>query len=40
MGGSTKELNTGQIDLEIGIPSDEFCKHDPQKEGLDPEKSQ
>ena len=40
MGGSIKELNTGQIDLKIGIPSDEFCKHDPQKEGLDPEKSQ
>ena len=38
MTGSTKRLNTGQDDLEIGICSDECSKHDPEKEGHDPEK--
>ena len=38
MAGSTKRLNTGQDDLEIGICSDECSKHDPEKEGHDPEK--
>ena len=27
----TKELNTDQNDTEIGIPSNECCKHDPEK---------
>ena len=36
MGGSTKGLNTGQDGMEIGIPIDEYCKHNPEKEGHDP----
>ena len=38
MGGSTKGLNTGQDEMEIPIPSDEYCKHDSEKEVHDAEK--
>ena len=32
-----KGLNIGQDDMEIGIPSNEYCKHDPERGGHDPE---
>ena len=36
--GGKKGLKNGQDDMDIGVSSDECCKHDPEKEGHAPKK--
>ena len=37
--GRAQELNTGQEGMEIETPNDEYCKHDPEEEDCNLEKS-